>query len=120
MTIWRLRNSITTSVFYSGIFPTIQKRSCIFSKHLKSRKKALGEDHPDVGHFNNNLAILSWNMGNFHKAESYYLKALEIKRKALGEDRPDVADFYNNLGILYMDMGNYTLSELFHLKALDI
>jgi CHAT domain-containing protein/tetratricopeptide (TPR) repeat protein len=87
---------------------------------LEILKKSLGQDHPNVGRLQNNLGGLYWVMGNYPKAEIFYLEALEILKKALGEDHADIGASLNALGILYKNMGNYPKAEHFYKKALEI
>ena len=60
------------------------------------------------------------DMGDYKKAEPYYLEALAIQKKVLGEEHPDYAGSLNNIGNLYLNMGNYKKSEPYHLQALVI
>jgi tetratricopeptide (TPR) repeat protein len=53
-----------------------------------TRKKVLGENHPDYATSLNDLAELYRNMGDYAKAEPLYQKALEIYKKAFGENHP--------------------------------
>jgi CHAT domain-containing protein len=59
-------------------------------------------------------------MGNYPKAEPYYLQALEILKNVHGENHPDVAASLINLGILYTNLGNYPKAEPYYLQALEI
>lgn len=61
----------------------------------------LGQDHPDVATFYQNLALLYRDQGRYTEAEPLYLKALELRQRVLREDHPDVADSYNGLAGLY-------------------
>ena len=54
-----------------------------------TRKKILGENHPDYATSLNNLALLYYNMGDYSKADPLYQKALEIYENVLGENHPD-------------------------------
>ena len=77
-------------------------------------------EHPDVANLLDNLGILYRALGEYAKAEAYYLQALEIRKKALGMEHPDVATSLNNLGILYHDLGEYTKAEAYLLQSLEI
>ncbi len=72
------------------------KAEPLLQKALESRKKALGENHPDYATSLNNLAELYHNMGDYSKAEPLLQKALEIRKKALGENYPDYATSLDN------------------------
>ncbi|MBK6859701.1 MAG: tetratricopeptide repeat protein [Saprospiraceae bacterium] len=46
------------------------------------REKAIGKDHPDYAGSLNNLAILYSDMGNYQKAEPFFLEAKAIRGKS--------------------------------------
>ncbi len=84
------------------------------------RKKALGEEHPNVTQSLNNLALLYQAQGKYAEAEPLYLQALELNKKLLGIEHPYVAKNLNNLAALYRSQGRYTEAEPFYLQALEL
>jgi tetratricopeptide (TPR) repeat protein len=79
----------------------------VFLELCDTRKKILGEDHPDYGSSLYTLALLYYNMGDYSKAAPLLQKALEITKKALGENHPDYAGRLNNLAALYVATQRY-------------
>ena len=67
-----------------------------------------------------NIGNLYSNMGDYKKAEPYYLQALAIRKKVLGEEHPDYASSLSNLGDLYFKMRDYKKAETYCLQALAI
>ena len=59
-------------------------------------------------------------MGDYAKAEKYYLQALEIMKTVLGEKHPHCAASLGNLGLFYFEMGDYSKAESYSLQALEI
>ena len=68
----------------------------------------------------NNLGFLYSNIGEFEKAEKFFLEALEIKESILGKQHTDYALSLNNLGSYYSDISNYPEAEKYYLEALEI
>jgi tetratricopeptide (TPR) repeat protein len=65
--------------------------------------RALGPEHPDVGRWLNNLALVAREQGNYEYAERDHRKALAITEKSLGAQHPHVAALTYNLGtVLYV------------------
>jgi len=63
------------------------------------------------------LASSYEDMGDYAKAERYYLEATAIREKALGKEHPYYATSLNNLGLLYYSMGDYAKAERYYLEA---
>ena len=83
-------------------------------------EKILGKEHSDYATSLNNLGLLYWTIGDYAKAERYYLEAIAIYEKTLGKEHYDYAKSLNNLGILYKDVGNYVKAETCFLEAKSI
>ena len=89
-------------------------------KVLATRKKLLGENHPDYATSLNNLALLYHSMGVDEKAEPLFLQAKDLTKKLLGENHPDYANSLNNLAALYHSMGAYEKAEPLYLQARNL
>jgi len=80
------------------------KRSLVeplFRKALRTRRKTLGDRHPNVADSLNNLT-----QKKFAVAESLYRESLAIRRKVFGDHDPSVAQSLNNLAALHRIQGN--------------
>ncbi|CAF1191529.1 unnamed protein product [Didymodactylos carnosus] len=62
------------------------------------------------------LGNLLWRMGEYDKAEHYYLMLID---KTSGED-PDIASYYNNIGLVYNAMGEYSKALDYYEKTLEL
>jgi Flp pilus assembly protein TadD len=87
---------------------------------LTTRKKLLGENHPDYAESLNNLALLYDLMGDSAKAEPLYLQSREILKKVLGENHPLYATSLNNLAALYDSMGDSAKAEPIYVQSREI
>jgi len=74
---------------------------------LKIRKKALGNDHPDVAGSLNNIGSCLCELGRYKEALERHEEGLKIRKKALGNDHPDVAGSLNNIGSCLYGSGRY-------------
>ena len=88
--------------------------------NAKINQNILGETHLDYAASLHNLGTLYTDIGDYTKAEQYYLEALKISKSLLGESHHDYAMSLNNLGVLYYSMGDYAKAEQYSLEALKI
>ncbi|GCA83988.1 regulatory protein AfsR [Microcystis aeruginosa NIES-2522] len=87
---------------------------------LEVTRRRLGEEHPDVAAFLNNLAVLYRSQGKYEEAEPLFLQALELRKQLLGENHPDVAHSLNHLALSYYYQGKYKEAEPLFLQALEL
>ena len=87
---------------------------------LSVSQTRLGENHPLVATFLNNLANLYQSQGRYEEAEPLYLQALEMYKRILGENHPNVATSLNNLAMLYNSQGRYQEAEPLLVQALEM
>ena len=87
---------------------------------LSVSQTRLGENHPLVATFLNNLANLYQSQGRYEEAEPLYLQALEMYKRILGENHPLVATSLNNLASLYKSQGRYEEAEPLLVQALEM
>ena len=77
---------------------------------LERKRKAVGDDHPDIAVLLGNLAINLSRLGRTDGAKDLYYESLELQRKQLGEHRL-VANSMNNLGLFMMQIGDLDGAE---------
>jgi tetratricopeptide (TPR) repeat protein len=80
-------------------------------RQLETRKRLLGEEHPDVAACLNNLAALLHARGDLAGAEALHREALAAKRELLGEEHPSVAVSLGNLARVLDGEGDYAGAE---------
>ncbi len=91
-----------------------------FKLSLATKRKLLGEFHPEVGFLTGNIGIMYKNLLQYDRALDYYILSLEFRRRYLGEGHIEVANMYNNIGYLYYLKDQFDEAERYHQKAYDI
>jgi|CXWL01.1.fsa_nt_gi serine/threonine-protein kinase len=86
---------------------------------LKTRRRLLGDEHPDTLESVNKMGVLLQHQGKFAMAESYLREAFEKRRRVFGEDDPETIASLNNLGRLLKDQGKHAEAEAFLREALE-
>jgi serine/threonine protein kinase/Tfp pilus assembly protein PilF len=86
---------------------------------LATRRRVLGEEHPDTLTAMNNMGFLLQGQGKLDQAEPYFREALEKRRRVLGEEHPDTLISINNMGFLLQDQGKLDQAELYYREALE-
>jgi tetratricopeptide (TPR) repeat protein len=92
----------------------------LYEKVLATRRKVLGEDHPQTARSYNNLAMNLDDRGKYRQAQPLYEKALAVCLKALGEDHPATAHTCTNLASNLDEQGKHRQAQPLHQKALAI
>jgi tetratricopeptide (TPR) repeat protein len=87
---------------------------------VQTRRKALGEDHPDTAAGYSNLASALQHLGRFKEADELYHRALGILRRAMGEEHPAVASCCNGLAGSLDGQGRYPEAESLYRQVLAI
>lgn len=83
-------------------------------------KYVLGEEDPNYATSLTNFGAIYIKMGDYVKAEKYYIEALRIQKSTLGEQHINYTITLTHLGALYDDLGNYIKAEQYYIKALQI
>ncbi|KAK7016816.1 hypothetical protein R3P38DRAFT_3561726 [Favolaschia claudopus] len=91
----------------------------LHSTVLDTRKRLLGEEHPDTLRSMNNLASTYSNQGRWSDAEELEVKVLEARKGLLGEEHPDTLLSMNNLASTYSKQGRWTEAEELRVKVLE-
>lgn len=70
----------------------------------------------------NSLGVLYLNLGNYEKAESFYIEAKALSEKGINDtsERYLYDTILDNLGILYFLLGDYEKAESFYIDAKEI
>jgi serine/threonine protein kinase/tetratricopeptide (TPR) repeat protein len=74
---------------------------------LALKQKALGQEHPDVGISEGNVAITLEDMGREQEALAHVNRSIEILSHALGAEHPGVATQLSNRGEILNALGRY-------------
>jgi serine/threonine protein kinase len=86
---------------------------------LATRRRLLGEEHPDTLVAINSVGILLNAQGELSEAEPYLREALEKRRRILGEEHPDTLNSLNSLGGLLLNQGKLVEAEQYFREGLE-
>ncbi|WP_452228976.1 CHAT domain-containing protein [Lacinutrix sp. MEBiC02404] len=82
--------------------------------------KTRGESNGAYYSLISKLAAVHRNLGEFSKAEVYYLRNVEYAKTHFGETHENYAISLGNLGLFYSDQSKYIEAEKLYLEALGI
>jgi serine/threonine-protein kinase len=74
---------------------------------LATRRRALGEQHPDVAESLYHLADLAYLSGDRQRAASLHRQALDVRRVALGEGHPETLESLFSLATTMHESGDH-------------
>jgi serine/threonine-protein kinase len=100
-----------------GLYPQAEPH---LQRALAIRKKAYGEEHPDVARSLHDLGWLFYRRGDYPQAEQFFSDALTMQRALLGEEHLDVARTWHSLALVLMPRGDYAGAEAASRRALEI
>ncbi len=86
---------------------------------LATRRRVLGEEHPDTLRSIASMAVLVDAQGKLAESEPYYREALEKRRRVLGEEHPDTLKSIASLGSLLEAQGKYAEAERYTREAME-
>ncbi|KAJ7033019.1 acyl transferase/acyl hydrolase/lysophospholipase [Mycena alexandri] len=72
---------------------------------METRKRVLGEEHPDTLTSITNLASTYRNQGRWNDAEALQVAVVETSKRMLGEEHPDTLMRITNLASMYQNQG---------------
>ncbi|HYV20039.1 MAG TPA: serine/threonine-protein kinase [Verrucomicrobiae bacterium] len=88
-------------------------------KALATRRRVLGEEHPQTISSINQMGVLLDSQGKLQEAERYYREALEKSRRVNGEDHRETLTMINNMGYLMWAEGKPGGAEPYFREALE-
>jgi tetratricopeptide (TPR) repeat protein len=91
-----------------------------FERALKIAKSRIGENHPDVARYLNNLGTVVEQMGDFQRTKEMYERALKIDEVNFGENHPALAIQTYNLANAMFDLGKIDDARLMYERSLKI
>jgi tetratricopeptide (TPR) repeat protein len=86
---------------------------------LNTRKKILGQEHPNTTFIMGNLACTYSDRGKYTEAEKLFIQVLDVRKKNLGEEHPATILTMGNLASTYGKLGKYTEAEKLKIHILD-
>ena len=92
----------------------------VFRLALAIDERAFGPEHPLMGIFLNNVAVLCDEQGKYSEAEQYYRRSLQLDEQLFGPEDRNVATDLNNLAALYREEGRYPEAEPLYKRSIEI
>ena len=78
---------------------------------METRKRVLGQEHPDSLRSMANLASTYWNRGRWKEAEELEVLVMETRKRVLGQEHPDTLTSMANLASTYWSQGRWKEAE---------
>ena len=82
-----------------------------YEQALEIDRRVLGDDHPRVSQYLENLAIVAQNMGDLKQAEALFRDALNRMENVYGNRHPETAKTKGNYGLLLQREGRLAEAE---------
>ena len=77
----------------------------LFIEVMETKKRVLGEEHPDTLGSMANLASTYRNQGRWNEAEKLDVQVIETRKRVLGDEHPDTLTSMANLASTYWNQG---------------
>ncbi|KAF2201277.1 hypothetical protein GQ43DRAFT_371863, partial [Delitschia confertaspora ATCC 74209] len=85
---------IGTAYFGEGRWKDAEE---LFMQVMETRKRMLGEEHPDMLTSMTNQVSTFWNQGRWKEAEELGVQVIETRKRVFGEEHRDTVSTMNNL-----------------------
>jgi len=103
-----VRSTIGTTYAALGLYDAAEIH---LTEALATRKRVLGDEHPDVARGLHNLAALREMQGDYAEAERLFEEALTMRKAIFGDEHEEVAAGLVRLGTVYSFQGRYAEAE---------
>ena len=91
----------------------------LFVQVVETRKRVLGEEHPDTLKSIGNLASTFWSQGRWKEAEELDAQVLETRKRVLGDEHPSVLKSMANLASIILDQGRWKEAEELFVQVIE-
>ena len=100
----------------SGYWKEAEK---LYVQVMETRKRVLGEEHPDTLKGIVNLASTYWKQGYLKEAEELEVHVMKISLKVLGKEHLDTLTSMGNLASTYQNQGQWKEAEQLEVQVLE-
>ncbi|KAF7365906.1 FabD/lysophospholipase-like protein [Mycena venus] len=87
---------------------------------METRKRTLGEEHPDTLTSFANLALTYWSQGRWKDAEALQVVVMETSKHMLGEEDPETLRSIAHLATTYWNQGRWKDAEALEVVVMEI
>ena len=74
---------------------------------METRKRVLGQEHPDAPTSTANLALTFWNQGRWKEAEELEVQVIETFKRVLSQEHQDALTSMANLSSTFWSQGRW-------------
>ena len=90
-----------------------------FVQVVETRKRVLGQEHPDTLTSMANLASTFWNQGRWKEAEELDVQVMETRKRVLGQEHPSTLTSMANLASTYWNQGRWKEAEELEVQVME-
>ncbi|KAH5617499.1 hypothetical protein HBI23_255480 [Parastagonospora nodorum] len=87
---------------------------------MQTRKRVLGDEHPDTLTSINSLALTYWRQGRWKEAEELEVQVMQTRKRVLGNEHPNTLLSMNNLASTYRDQGRWKEAEELEVQVMQM
>jgi hypothetical protein len=91
----------------------------LFVGVIETRKRVLGDKHPDTLSSMANLASTYWNQGRWREAEDLEVKVVEKTKRVLGDEHPFTLSSMGNLASTYSNQGRWREAKELEVQVME-
>jgi tetratricopeptide (TPR) repeat protein len=91
----------------------------LFVQVMETRKRVLGEEHPDTLTSMANLASTYRNQGRWKEAEELEVQVMETFKRVLGEEHPSTLTSMANLASTFWNQGRWKEAEELEVQVME-
>ena len=111
-----IRQTIGSTYQQLGLYPEAQRQ---VERALESRRRVLGENHPDTLDSMNSLGSLNGAQGKYADAARLLTEVVEARRRVLGSEHNATIGSMHELAEVYRLSGKYDQAELLATQVLE-
>jgi tetratricopeptide (TPR) repeat protein len=91
----------------------------LFVQVMETRKRVLGDEHPDTLSSMANLAATYRNQGRWNEAEKLEVQVMETRKRVLGDEHPSTLSSMANLAATYWNQGRWNEAEKLEVQVME-
>jgi tetratricopeptide (TPR) repeat protein len=86
---------------------------------MQTRKRVLGDDHPDTLTIMGSLAATYMSQGRWKEAEELEVQVMETRKRVFGDGHPQMLTSIANLAATYRNQGRWKEAEELQMQVMD-
>jgi hypothetical protein len=112
----RLASKFARTLLSDGRYEEAEE---LFVEVMETRKRVLGDEHPDTLTSMANLAATYRNQGRWNEAEKLEVQVMETRKRVLGDEHPDTLRSMANLAATYWNQGRWNEAEKLEVQVME-